>query len=393
MGYVALDIDHLARLNQAFGLGFGYRVSRGTGAFLARRVPNLIAAGRMSGGGFGILLRCTGQESLQFRAQKLVQCLSTDLLQLDRRALVTASAGATLLAPSQRSVSIAIADAERAMIHAKNNGRNQLHLCPLAEPHSDIGMQLGRQLQEALHQNRLVLGYQPVVDAQTGTAAYHECLLRLDDGLGTLVPAAQLVPVAEDVGLVRAIDRWVLDRVASELAAYCSARLALNVSAFSINDPAWVERLEALARLHPGIANRLTIEITETAAMLDVGVAIAFSRRVQSIGVRVALDDFGAGYTSFAHLRDLSVDMVKIDGRFTRNLNHSPENRLMLAALLQLAKGFGIETVAECAETAEDVEDVEALAGAGTTYIQGYYFGRPDRKRLPAPTNGEMPTE
>jgi len=164
----------------------------------------------------------------------------------------------------------------------------------------------------------------------------------------------------------------------------------LNVSAFSINDPAWVERLEAPARLHPGIANRLTIEITETAAMLDVGVAIAFARRVQSIGVRVALDDFGAGYTSFAHLRDLSVDMVKIDGRFTRNLNHSPENRLMLAALLQLAKGFGIETVAECAETAEDVE---ALAGAGTTYIQGYYFGRPDRKRLPASTNGEMPTE
>ncbi len=243
----------------------------------------------------------------------------------------------------------------------------------------------GQQLQEALHKNRLLLAYQPVVDAATGFTAYHECLLRLDNGQGGLIPAAHLVPVAEDVGLVRAIDRWVLDRVASELTASTSARRVLNVFAFSIAEPSWLARLEELIRQHPGIADRLSVEIIETAAMLDVGAAVVFTRQVKSQGVRVVLDDFGAGYTNFAHLRDLAVDMVKIDGRFTKDLSQSPENRLMLAALLQLASDFGIETVAECAETAADTA---ALADAGTTYIQGYYFGRPDQLRLPATIPG-----
>lgn len=377
-GYVALDIDHLARLNQNFGLEFGDRALRAAGTFLARRVPNLIAVGRMSGGGFGLLLGCTGTESLRFQTEKLVQSIGTELLQLDRRALVTASAGAVLLSRSISSAGMAISQAEQALREAKNNGRNQAMLSGNSAGLSNPGIAKGRQLQEALSQNRLRLAYQPVVAAASSEPAFHECLLRMDDGNGHLIPAAHLVPVAEDVGLIRAIDRWVLDRVVSELTAYRSAHLALNVSAFSISNTGWMERLESLSRLHPGIAERLIVEITETTAMSDIGLAITFAERVRRTGAKLALDDFGAGYTSFAHLRDFPIDMVKIDGRFTQNLDADPQNRLLLGALLQLAKGFGLATVAECAETAEDAR---ALAAAGATYIQGYHFGRPSPYR------------
>lgn len=384
-GYVALDIDHLARLNQNFGLEFGDRVLRAAGTFLARRVPNLIAVGRMSGGGFGLLLGCMGQESLQFQTEKLVQSLGTELLQLDRRALITASAGAVLLSRSITSAGRAVSQAERALGEAKNNGRNQAVLSGNTSAACNPGIAKGRQLQEALSQNRLRLAYQPVVNAATSNPAFHECLLRLDDGSGHLTPAAHLVPVAEDVGLIRAIDRWVLDRVVSELTAYRSAHLALNVSAFSISNTGWMERLESLSRLHPGIAERLIVEITETTAMRDIGLAIAFAERIRRTGAKLALDDFGAGYTSFAHLRDFPIDMVKIDGRFTQNLDADPQNRLLLGALLQLPKGFGLATVAECAETPEDAH---ALAAAGATYIQGYHFGRPSPLRQPTSATG-----
>ncbi len=110
-GYVALNMDHLAHLNQTFGMEFGDRVLRATGAFLARRVPDLIAAGRMTGDGFSILLRCSSQESLRFRAEKLVRCLCTDLLQLDRHALVNMSAGAALLGQASRPANAIISEA------------------------------------------------------------------------------------------------------------------------------------------------------------------------------------------------------------------------------------------------------------------------------------------
>jgi EAL domain-containing protein (putative c-di-GMP-specific phosphodiesterase class I) len=187
-----------------------------------------------------------------------------------------------------------------------------------------------------------------------------------------------LVPAAENAGLIRAIDRWVLGEALRELATDPAVVLAINVSAFTATDACWMGDFQALAGAQPAITTRLIVEITETVAMHDIAGAISFAHQVKQSGARVALDDFGSGYTAFSHLRDLPLDLVKIDGSFTASLHQGRDNHRLLATLIHLAEGFGLQTVAECAETAEDVA---MLREAGATYIQGYYFGRPSLTR------------
>jgi EAL domain-containing protein (putative c-di-GMP-specific phosphodiesterase class I) len=129
----------------------------------------------------------------------------------------------------------------------------------------------------------------------------------------------------------------------------------------------------------PGVMRRLIVEITETAAMRNLETAQHFVETVRSTGARVALDDFGAGSSSFRHLKSLQVDIVKIDGLFTGRLGEHPKNLMFFKALLDLAKGCGFETVAECAETPQDAM---LLAATGVTYLQGYHFAKPELIRL-----------
>ena len=130
--------------------------------------------------------------------------------------------------------------------------------------------------------------------------------------------------------------------------------------------------------MHSGVADRLTFEITETVAMMDFEETARFANKLRDLGCRIALDDFGAGYTSYRHLKSLSVDIVKIDGQFVKNLHINKENQLFVQTLLDLAEGFGAEVVGECVETEEEAQ---ALRDRGVKYLQGYHFGAPTLER------------
>lgn len=382
-GLILVDVDHLSGLNGAFGHTFGDQVLRAVGAHLKRSTLRPAAIGRLDGGTFGLAVTNPPQTGLLTAANRLVRCLSTDLLQLNPRALVTVSAG--VADPGNGFTGTAndlIAAAEKALRQAKSQGRNQAVSCQVSGgSHSEPAAKTGRRLQDALDTKRLTLAFQPVACAATGETAFHECLLRLPGADGHLTAAADLVPVAENTGLIRAVDRWVLDRVISELAADRQARLSLNVSAYSIMGQDWITHLETVCRQRQGIAERLIVEITETAASLNATETAAFARRVRQTGAQVALDDFGAGYTSIAHLRGLPIDMVKIDGAFTHRAAHNKNDRLVLEALIRLADGLGFATVAEQAETGAEAA---FLARCGARYVQGYAIGRPAQRRMPA---------
>jgi diguanylate cyclase (GGDEF)-like protein len=380
---ILVDVDHLSGLNSAFGHSFGDQVLRAIGTHLKRNALKPDAIGRLDGGTFGLVLSRPPRTGLLAAANRLVRCLSTDLLQLNPQALVTLSAGVAEPARGwSGTASELIAAAEKALRQAKNQGRNQAVSCPVSDgSHAEPAAAAGRRLQDALDTKRLTLAFQPVACATTGETAFHECLLRLPGDGGELIAAADLVPVAEDTGLIRAIDRWVLDRVICELAADRYARLSLNVSAYSVMGPDWIAQLEKTCRLRHGIAERLIVEITETAAGLNARETAAFALRVRQTGAQVALDDFGTGYTSIAHLRRLPIDIVKIDGAFTYRAAHNTADRLVLEALIRLAEGLGFATVAERAETSADAA---FLAKCGARYVQGYAIGKPARRRLPA---------
>jgi EAL domain-containing protein (putative c-di-GMP-specific phosphodiesterase class I) len=205
--------------------------------------------------------------------------------------------------------------------------------------------------------------------------------MRIRRSDGVLVPANSIIPVAERLGLVRMIDYRVLELVVAELRATPNLKASLNVSPSSTMDPDWWNALAARLRAHPGIAERLIIEITEMAAIHDIDDTRGFVTRIKDLGCRIAIDDFGAGNTSFRNLRNLGVDMVKIDGAFIQNVTRSSDDRVFVRTLIDLARGLGLATVAEWVQ---DEEAAALLAGWGCDYLQGELVGLPVLGRLEA---------
>ena len=197
------------------------------------------------------------------------------------------------------------------------------------------------EIVNALNERRILLAFEPVVDARTRNSIFHECLMRIRRADGTLVRAHDVIPVAERLGLVRMLDHRVLELLVSEMTAVPTLAASLNVSPSSATDPDWWSALGAMLRASKGVAERLTIEITEMSAIQDIDDTRAFVSRAKDLGCRIAIDDFGAGYTSFRNLRKLGVDIVKIDGAFVQNIARSADDRAFVQTLIDLARRSG----------------------------------------------------
>jgi EAL domain-containing protein (putative c-di-GMP-specific phosphodiesterase class I) len=202
--------------------------------------------------------------------------------------------------------------------------------------------------------------------------------MRVNRADGTLAHAHEIIPVAERVGLVRMLDHRVLELVVSEMVAAPELRASVNVSSSSTADPDWWNELGALLRAHAGVAERLMVEITETAVIQDIDDMRGFVTRVKDLGCRIAIDDFGAGYTSFRNLRKLGVDMVKIDGAFVQNIVKSVDDRAFVQTLIDLSRRLGLKTVAEWVQ---DEEAAAMLAAWGCDFLQGALLGLASAKR------------
>ncbi|MFD1794555.1 EAL domain-containing protein [Paracoccus aurantiacus] len=220
-----------------------------------------------------------------------------------------------------------------------------------------------------------VLAYQPIVQAdRPGLAAFHEGLIRVIDDTGRFVPLRDFMPAAETTELGRQIDCTALTLGLSALQQDPCLRLSVNMSARSIGHPLWMETLRSGLMRDEQIAERLILEVTESSAMDMPGKVVPFMRDLQQRGTSFALDDFGAGYTSFRYLREFSFDMIKIDGQFIRKIAGQPDNQVLTAALQAIAHHFDMFTVAESVETADDAA---YLIDMGIDCLQGYYFGAP----------------
>lgn len=239
-------------------------------------------------------------------------------------------------------------------------------------------MGLANYLGQAVKEGRIRLAWQPIIDSRNGKVAHYEALLRLCSEDGTITSAGALIPIAERMGFIPMIDCIVLEKVVNELRADAEVRLAVNVSNLTIQDSRWLTLLTELMNVTPQVADRLTVEITETAVHGDLKHSARFCAEVQGLGCMIALDDFGSGYTSFRQLKTLSIDYVKIDGAFIRDLTDNADSRLFVKILLDFTKGFGLKSVAEFVETGEVAK---MLMDLGVDYLQGYYFGKPSNTR------------
>ena len=227
----------------------------------------------------------------------------------------------------------------------------------------------------ALRNKNSKMAYQPVVQAKDTTrVAFFEGLTRLMDETGRMIPAKDFMPVVEDTELGRMIDVRALEQGLEMLKIEPQLRLSINMSARSIGYKPWMNALDEGLYKHEHIAKRLILEITESSAMTMPELVISFMADMHEKGISFAIDDFGAGQTSFRYLRDFFFDVLKIDGQYIRNLANSPDNQILTEALVSISNHFEMFTVAECVETAQDAEILKSL---GIDCLQGYHFGAP----------------
>jgi PAS domain S-box-containing protein len=227
-------------------------------------------------------------------------------------------------------------------------------------------------IRRALQEDRFVLHAQPVLDLTTADVVQHELLLRMATTDGGLSLPGDFLPVAEDHGLVRAIDGWVIRRAAALAGA--GHRVQVNLSAASLADAGLATAVEDALKVAGADPGDVVIEVTETAVIRNEAAASAFLAQMRALGCSVALDDFGTGYGGFRHLKSLPVDILKIDVEFVRDLPASRASRYVVEAVVSLARAFGQRTIAE---GVENHETLVMLAGMGVDFAQGHFVGRP----------------
>lgn len=230
-------------------------------------------------------------------------------------------------------------------------------------------------VKEAIAHKQVVLAYQPVVSAQNyQTAAFYEGLLRVLDETGRVIPARDFMSAVENTEEGRQLDCLALEKGLNTLLHQQHLRLAINMSARSIGYGRWMSTLKRGLRKDPTIAERLILEVTESSAMQMPDIVIDFMDELQSYGIAFALDDFGAGFTSFTYFKDFFFDVLKVDGQFTKDIHRDSDNQILAGALVSIGRQFDMYTVAE---RVEQPEDAAYLASIGFDCLQGFLFGAP----------------
>jgi diguanylate cyclase (GGDEF)-like protein len=380
--FLVVGVDKLALINSAYGYEVGDAVLVTVGQRLDRFVRSSDVIGRLSGDRFGVVLTQCPEDMIATAMDRVIDAMRERAIDVDGQSIpVTVSVGCVMFPNFTSTAYDVIARAETALNAAKLAGRSCWQVHRPSEQQSiqhRRHMVVAAQVQRAVREDRLIFTYQPIVKSDSYEVVKYECLLRLKDEQGKIMSAAEFIPVVEELGMTRFMDRHVLDMAIGELRANPEVELAMNISGLTATDQAWLRALNSAVKATPEVAPRLVVEITETAALHDIEETARFVNAVRDLGCRVAIDDFGAGFTSFRHLKALTVDMVKIDGSFVRDLAVNVDNQLFIRNLMGLAETFGLKT---CAEFVENGEDAAFLVKAGVDYLQGYYFGRPDFTR------------
>jgi diguanylate cyclase (GGDEF)-like protein len=374
--FMLIGIDHLARINDAFGFDVADAVISEVALRIRARLRGGDVLGRFSGNKFGLILKNCTVDDMNIAAERFLVCVRDDVVPTRSGPVsVTASVGAVSVPRYARSADEAINRAAETLDGAKRRRAGSFSVWrPNVEREAQrkVNIRVTDEIVTALNERRIVMAFEPVVDARSRQAAFYECLIRMEQEDGRVLLAPDIVPVAERLGLIRLVDHRVLELVVAELAASPAVELSLNISPDTTMDPDWWASIESLMRAHPGVAERLIVEITETVAIQNIDDLRGFVTRLKNFGSRIAIDDFGAGYTSFRNLRKLDVDIVKIDGAFVQNIARSADDRAFVQTLIDLARRLQIKTVAEWVQ---DEESANLLRDWGCDYIQGRLIG------------------
>ncbi|QJC57952.1 Cyclic di-GMP phosphodiesterase PdeB [Polaromonas vacuolata] len=380
-----IDLDEFKLVNDACGHTIGDQLLKQISSLMGAVIRDCDTLARLGGDEFGIILEHCSGEQAQRVAQQVCDHIGEFRLHHDgKRFRVSSSIGLVELSHTFTSTISVMQAADTCCYAAKEGGRNRIHTWidnDQAIKERRHEMQWTSRIEQALDEDRFVLYAQRLHSLEADTQGIHaEVLLRMLDNNGSIISPAAFLPAAERFHLASRIDRWVLNRSIAWLKALGSDSpiqlLAINLSGQSVGDMAFHRSvMEYLVTLPATLCKRLCFEITETAAVTNLAAAALFIEQVRALGISVALDDFGAGASSFGYLKRLRVDYLKIDGQFITNLLDDALDDVAVRCFVDLAKVMNIKTIAEYVDKAPVLERIKEL---GVDYAQGFFLHKPE---------------
>lgn len=377
-----LDLDGFKEINDELGHEAGDQVL----VEVARRLQSCVRAGdtvaRLGGDEFVVLLADLADESeCQVALGRLLSVVSAPYrVEGKDRSGISASIGVTVFPNDRNDPDTLVRHADHAMYAAKQAGKNRFQMFdPGLEQRLEARQSILRNLAMALRDDQFRLYYQPKVDCRKGRVVGAEALIRWAHPMLGLRSPAEFIPLIEDTDLAVEVGEWVIRAALAQMTAWrrAGANLGVSVNAFvrHLLHPGFVGALSRVLREYPEVpASNLRIEIVETAALKEIKAIRAVVEECSALGISFSLDDFGTGYSTLAHLRHLPAEEIKIDQSFVKQMLERPEDRVIVEAVLGLAKAFDRGVVAEGAETHEHVAELLTL---GCDVMQGYALSRP----------------
>ncbi len=378
-----IDIDEFKSINAIYGHNIGDEFLRHAAGLLKNSMEDIHREGvlaHLGGDEFAVFITDIGEKDAVNIAE-VVRRKIEGLYFTPLTTRFTASIGIALYPEHGAAVRELLSRADIAMYRAKASGRNRCHLYQpedhdLEKIHSRLREK--ELIQNALNQDRFEPWFQPILDLKGNKIHHCEALARMRGEDGAILLPGAFIDTAEIFGLVGAIDRIIIEKTMRLQAAMSSQGSSLsfgmNLSGKDLEDGEILFFMRDKIRETGADPGRLIFEITETAAIHDMDKAVKFIKALKSIGCHFSLDDFGVGFTSFIYLREMGVDYIKIDGSFIKRLHKDENDRLFVKAIVDVAKGMGIKTVAEFVE---NEEIIELLRNIGVDYAQGYAIGKP----------------
>lgn len=377
--YLMVGIDDLGAINADFGFEAADKVIADVAARLGSVIDADDRIGRVAGTKFGIIIDDCDDEHMRQICVRLLNVVRESVIETNSGAVAASVCLGAIALPGQAvNSNAAMTRAEAALDAAKRIGKSSWSA--FTEKTDAISMRrrnthMSDVILTALNDRRVRLAFQPIVVDLDETPKKFECLIRMSGEDGQTIPAPEFIPSAERLGLVHLLDRRVLELALNTLSVCPDIHLNVNISMETVKDFVWAEGYIALLRANPELARRITVELTETQVIDAIDASIEFVSEIKRLGCSFGIDDFGAGYTSFRNLKAMDIDILKIDGSFVTGVASSRENQLFVRTLLDLARNFGMQTVAEWVD---NEADAMLLKGLGVDYLQGFLIGKPE---------------